>query len=61
MRQRKVRITDIVASRLLEEFEALDLPIANDNYADSEEIEQQETSKTSDTLNWQVFPLSRPT
>ncbi|EFO26244.1 EF hand family protein [Loa loa] len=52
MQQKKVRIVDIVASRLLEEFETLN-ESSNGNAGDDESVEmEQGTSQTTGTLNW---------
>lgn len=55
MNQRKIRIIDIVASRLLEEFDSLiDAPGADDEPTEIIEIGETEgsSSKTSDLPNW---------
>ncbi|VBB33104.1 unnamed protein product [Acanthocheilonema viteae] len=54
MQQKKIRIVDIVASRLLEEFETLNGSSngsADDGNDESAEVEQG-TSQTISTLNW---------
>uniref|UniRef100_A0A915PX71 Serine/threonine-protein phosphatase 2A regulatory subunit B'' subunit gamma n=1 Tax=Setaria digitata TaxID=48799 RepID=A0A915PX71_9BILA len=48
IQQNKVRIVDIVASRLLDEFETLNDSSTGDELANAE----QGTSQTRDTLNW---------
>uniref|UniRef100_A0A0R3RR12 Serine/threonine-protein phosphatase 2A regulatory subunit B'' subunit gamma n=1 Tax=Elaeophora elaphi TaxID=1147741 RepID=A0A0R3RR12_9BILA len=50
MQQKKVRIVDIVASRLLEEFETLNGP-SDGSTGDDDESAEQGTSQTS-ALNW---------
>uniref|UniRef100_A0A8R1XW41 Serine/threonine-protein phosphatase 2A regulatory subunit B'' subunit gamma n=3 Tax=Onchocerca TaxID=6281 RepID=A0A8R1XW41_ONCVO len=53
MQQKKIRIIDIVASRLLEEFEILN-ESSNGSTGDDDESARIEhgTSQTTDTLNW---------
>ena len=57
MRQKKVRIIDVVASRLLEEFETLNEATAGTTGAATglEGVdEDQGSSSKTDTLNWFV-------
>lgn len=59
MRQKKVRIVDIVASRLLEEFETLNGSSNDSNGDDDESAEsKQGTSRTTGALNWFVPMLT---
>lgn len=60
MQQKKIRIVDIVASRLLEEFETLNGSSSGTTDADDNEFAgiEQGTSQTLSTLNWFVFKLT---